>query len=61
MVESRFPIPIILSAQRIGTLVLLYDLGEISERVRLYGGTVLGFVLLSQPHRFSAFVADCAH
>ncbi len=39
--------PVVLNAQRIGTLVLLYDLDEISERVRLYGGTVLGFVLLS--------------
>ncbi len=27
--------------------MLLYDLGEIGERVRLYGGTVLGVLLAS--------------
>lgn len=37
--------PIRLSDRRIGTLVLLYDLGEIAERIRLYGATV-GVVLL---------------
>ncbi|MGA3025421.1 MAG: ATP-binding protein [Bryobacteraceae bacterium] len=38
---------ILLSGQRIGTLVLLYDLGEISERTELYGATVLGVLLVS--------------
>jgi PAS domain S-box-containing protein len=38
---------ILLSGRRIGTLVLLYDLGEISGRVRLYGATVLGVLLAS--------------
>jgi PAS domain S-box-containing protein len=38
---------ILLSGRRIGTLVLLYDLGEISERMRLYGATVLGVLLVS--------------
>jgi len=36
---------ILLSGRRIGTLVMLYDLGEIAERMRLYGTTVLGVVL----------------
>jgi len=39
--------PILLSGRRIGTLVLRYDLGEISERTRLYGGTVLVVLLVS--------------
>jgi PAS domain S-box-containing protein len=39
--------PILLSGRRIGTLVLLYDLGEISERIELYGATVLGVLLAS--------------
>ncbi len=39
--------PIVLRARRIGTLVLLYDLGEISERIRLYGMTVLAMLLAS--------------
>ena len=39
--------PILLSGKRIGTLVLLYDLGEVYERIRLYGGIVLGVLLLS--------------
>ena len=38
---------ILLNGRRIGTLVLLYDLGEISERIRLYGATVLGVLLVS--------------
>ena len=29
-----------MSGRRIGTLVLLYDLGEIAERIELYGATV---------------------
>jgi PAS domain S-box-containing protein len=39
--------PIILQERRIGTLVLLYDLGEMGERIRLYGSTVLGVLLAS--------------
>jgi PAS domain S-box-containing protein len=38
---------IVLSGRRIGTLMLLYDLDEISERIRIYGLTVLGVLLLS--------------
>jgi signal transduction histidine kinase len=38
---------IMLSGDRIGTLVLLYDLGEIPERIRIYGGAVLGVLLVS--------------
>ncbi len=38
---------IVLGNRRIGTLVLRYDLGEVIERVKLYGSTVVGFVLLS--------------
>lgn len=38
---------ILLSDRRIGTLMLLYDLGEISERIRLYGGTVFGVLVAS--------------
>jgi PAS domain S-box-containing protein len=37
--------PIVLQNRRIGTLVLLYDLGEIGERRRLYGPIVLGILL----------------
>jgi PAS domain S-box-containing protein len=39
--------PIVLSGSQIGTLMLQYDLGEIWERVRLYGSTVLGVLLAS--------------
>ena len=39
--------PIALNQRRIGTLVLLYDLGEISERAILYGQTVLLILLVS--------------
>ena len=38
---------IMLSGRRVGTLVVLYDLGEIAERMKLYGGTVLLVVLVS--------------
>ncbi|HWE53654.1 MAG TPA: ATP-binding protein [Bryobacteraceae bacterium] len=38
---------ILLDKRRIGTLMLLYDLDEIGERMRLYGGIVLGFILVS--------------
>jgi PAS domain S-box-containing protein len=39
--------PIFLTGRRIGSLVLVYDLGEISERIMLYGSTVLGVLLAS--------------
>ncbi|HEX3746672.1 MAG TPA: ATP-binding protein [Bryobacteraceae bacterium] len=39
--------PIMLSGRQIGTLMLLYDLGEIWERIRLYGSTVFGLLLVS--------------
>jgi PAS domain S-box-containing protein len=38
---------IMLDGRRIGTLMVLYDLDEIGERMRLYGGIVIGFVLIS--------------
>ncbi len=38
---------ILLNNRKIGTLVLIYDLGEIGERRRLYGGLVLGILLAS--------------
>ena len=39
--------PILLDNRRIGTLVLLYDTGEATERIRLYGGIVLTILLAS--------------
>lgn len=39
--------PIALRGVRIGTLVLLYDLGEITQRVALYGPIVLGLLIAS--------------
>src|SRR3984885_6703691 len=45
--------PIALNQRRIGTLVLLYDLGEISERTRLYGQMVLLILIVSS---FIAFL-----
>jgi PAS domain S-box-containing protein len=39
--------PIVLKGKRIGTLMLLYDLGEVGERTRLYGSAVLGVLLVS--------------
>src|ERR1051326_8393360 len=33
--------PILLDGRRIGTVVMLYDLGEVTERTKLYGGVVL--------------------
>jgi methyl-accepting chemotaxis protein len=38
---------IFLSGRRIGTLLMLYDLDEIFERMKLYGSTVLGVLLVS--------------
>jgi PAS domain S-box-containing protein len=43
---------ITLAGRRVGTFVLLYDLDEISERVKLNGATVLG-VLLVRAQRLS--------
>ncbi len=39
--------PIVLQDRPIGMLVLLYDLGEIGERMRLYSAPVIGVLLLS--------------
>jgi len=39
--------PIELQGRRIGTLELLYDVGEISDRTKLYGTIVLGVLLIS--------------
>ena len=39
--------PIVLEGRRIGTLVLAYDLGEMYERVQLYGLVVLVVMLIS--------------
>ncbi len=33
--------PVLLNGQRVGTVVLLYDSGELAERFRVYGGIVL--------------------
>lgn len=38
---------ILLDGKRIGTLTMLYDLAEVSERFQLYGGSVLGVLLIS--------------
>ena len=38
---------IVLSGRQIGILMLRYDLGELWERVRLYGSTVFGVLLVS--------------
>jgi PAS domain S-box-containing protein len=39
--------PVLLSGRRIGSLLLVYDLGEIYDRIVLYGSTVLGVLLVS--------------
>ena len=39
--------PILLEGRRIGTFVLLYDLGEVYGRIRMYSATVLGVLLAS--------------
>jgi PAS domain S-box-containing protein len=39
--------PIELQGRRIGTLELLYDVGEVSDRTKLYGSIVLGVLLIS--------------
>jgi len=38
---------VVLGGQRMGTLMVLYDLGEIGERIRLYGSTVFVVLLAS--------------
>jgi len=38
---------IVLDGDRVGTLMLLYDLDEINERIKLYGAVVLGVLLVS--------------
>lgn len=37
--------PVLLQTRRIGTLMLVYNLGEIRERIVLYGSTVLGVIV----------------
>jgi len=39
--------PILLKDRRIGTMVLLYDLGEIDERIQLFSGAVLAVMVVS--------------
>jgi len=39
--------PIFLKGKRLGTFVLVYDLGEVFERIQLYGGTVVFVFVLS--------------
>jgi len=61
--DIRISRPIMLNSQRIGTLLLLYDLDEITERVKLYGATVIGFVIIASliafllSSRLSALIA----
>ena len=43
--KLRVSEPIRLNGRSIGTLMLLYDLGEISERIVLYGATVFGVLV----------------
>ena len=38
---------ILLSGRRVGTLVMRYDLDEITGRMKIYGATVLGVLLVS--------------
>ena len=38
---------VVLDGHRIGSLVMVYDLGEIAERTRIFGLTVLGVLLVS--------------
>jgi PAS domain S-box-containing protein len=45
--------PILLNDRRIGTLMLEYGLGEVGERIRIYGSTVLGVLLAAS---FLAFL-----
>lgn len=45
--ELRVSRAIVLAKRRIGTLLLVYDLAELDERMRLYGASVAGILLLS--------------
>jgi len=45
--DLRVQRPIVLANRRIGTLVLLYSQEEIAARIRLYGATVFGLLLLA--------------
>ena len=45
--------PVMFKGRRLGTLVLLYDLGEITERIKLYGASVLAVLIASS---FIAFL-----
>jgi PAS domain S-box-containing protein len=45
--ELRVSRAIVLANRRIGTLLLVYDLAELDERMRLYGASVVGILLLS--------------
>lgn len=45
--------PVVLKGQRLGTLMLVYNLGEINERLRLYGATVLSILIAAS---FLAFL-----
>lgn len=45
--------PIVLNQRRIGTLMVDYELGEVADRVRLYGTTVLAVLLVAS---FLAFL-----
>jgi PAS domain S-box-containing protein len=59
---------VMLSGRPIGTLVLVYDLGEIGDRVKLFGGAVFGVLLLASVIAFfvsanlrSAIATPIAH
>lgn len=45
--DIRVSRPIMLADQRIGTLVLLYDLDELYQRMRVYGAAMLAIVILA--------------
>jgi signal transduction histidine kinase len=45
--EVIVSVPVAVQDRVVGSLTLLYDLGEIAERMRLYGGTVLLVLLAS--------------
>lgn len=39
--------PVLLEGRQVGTLVLMYDLGEVNERIRLYGSMIFAVFLIS--------------
>jgi signal transduction histidine kinase len=45
-------VPVAVQDRFVGSLTLLYDLGEIAERMRIYGGTVLLVLLVSSAIAF---------